>query len=486
MESNKENKAIFYDPESIEKAADFFRERSKLRKAGGGPKVLVDSGCYYFRGGRAESRAPAFFDTSRLALEESGPVIAVSPCNFNEISEISGDDMLAVCGGGVRIDDLKREAGGMGLSFPVGEYPCHDVTLSQLIDDGMISGLEPVYGGVREYILEVDIVTPAGEAVRSGSRAVKNVTGYDITAFAMGASGRCGLISAVTARLVPAYSRTGFLFCGGEEDELRGFSMKVRDAAGGACQRLFSRRAWILAGGADDEPGPEKAADADLKGGRWRKRSGSAVLEIRVDSESEREFAGIRERLHGAARGFGLNIRESRDGVSLKGLAGSLFKDSGAAALLAVSFDRSGGISRSPLRGVSWRTLFPERKNFIIPCRSGDTLRDLVEAPALRVLKGPGIERTRVRLSLLVKGGDKLVKLPVGTGRLRDFILKSGSERNSLGRMLQSLDSAEWHAGKTGRSSAEHAGAGGPVSENGTIKERIFELFDPHGLIIEK
>jgi len=486
LENSKENSPIFYNPKSTEEAVDFFRKCSKLRAAGGGPKVLVDSGCFYSRGSRTEFSAAGSFDISRLTPGDSGPVITVSPCNLNKISEISGGDMLAVCGGGVRVDDLRREAGEIGLSFPVGDVPFNGATLGQLIDDGIISGLEPVYGGVREYILGADIVTPAGEAVKTGSRAVKNVTGYDITAFAMGASGRCGLVAGVTARLVPAYSRTGFLVCGGEEDELRGFSVKVRDAAGGTRQRLFSRGAWSLAGGAGDESRPKYAADKELEMGPGGGSPGSAFLEIRIESESEREFAGIRERLHGAARGFGLNIRERPGGVSLEDLAGSLLKDSGAAALLVVSFDRSSSISSSPLRGISWQTLFPKRTNYIIPCRTGDTFQDISETPVLRVLEGLEIERARLRLGLLAGAGGRLEKLPVGTGRLRNLMLKRGSKPESLESLLQSVKSANWHAGAAGCSSAETAGRAGPGSESGTIKESIFELFDPHGLIIEK
>ena len=59
------------------------------------------------------------------------------------------------------------------------------------------------FGGLREYVLSLELALPRGEIVRSGSRAVKDVTGYNLAGFVMGGGGRCGMIARSTLRLLP-------------------------------------------------------------------------------------------------------------------------------------------------------------------------------------------------------------------------------------------------------------------------------------------
>jgi FAD/FMN-containing dehydrogenase len=59
------------------------------------------------------------------------------------------------------------------------------------------------YGGLREYILSVELVTGAGEIVHFGSRSVKDVAGYEVIGMLLGGGGRYGMITEVTLRLIP-------------------------------------------------------------------------------------------------------------------------------------------------------------------------------------------------------------------------------------------------------------------------------------------
>jgi glycolate oxidase len=59
------------------------------------------------------------------------------------------------------------------------------------------------YGTTRRYVLALEAVLPTGEIVRTGSKAVKNVVGYDLTQLLVGSEGTLAIITEITLRLIP-------------------------------------------------------------------------------------------------------------------------------------------------------------------------------------------------------------------------------------------------------------------------------------------
>jgi glycolate oxidase len=59
------------------------------------------------------------------------------------------------------------------------------------------------YGTTKRYVLALEAVLPTGQIVRTGSKAVKNVVGYDITQLLVGSEGTLAIITEVTLRLIP-------------------------------------------------------------------------------------------------------------------------------------------------------------------------------------------------------------------------------------------------------------------------------------------
>jgi glycolate oxidase len=66
------------------------------------------------------------------------------------------------------------------------------------------------YGVTGDYVLALQVVLPNGAIIRTGGRAVKNVTGYNLRALFTGAEGTLGTIAEITLKLLakPKFART--------------------------------------------------------------------------------------------------------------------------------------------------------------------------------------------------------------------------------------------------------------------------------------
>jgi glycolate oxidase len=69
-------------------------------------------------------------------------------------------------------------------------------------NSGGLRGLK--YGVTKNYIMGMEVVLANGEKVRFGGKTVKNVTAYDFGTLFIGSEGTLGIITELTAKLIPA------------------------------------------------------------------------------------------------------------------------------------------------------------------------------------------------------------------------------------------------------------------------------------------
>jgi glycolate oxidase FAD binding subunit len=76
-------------------------------------------------------------------------------------------------------------------------------TLGGTVASGLSGPGRNRYGGVRDFILGVTMVTGAGEMVRGGGKVVKNAAGFDLPKLMVGSMGRLGVLVELSFKVFP-------------------------------------------------------------------------------------------------------------------------------------------------------------------------------------------------------------------------------------------------------------------------------------------
>lgn len=158
--------------------------------------------------------------------------LAVVTNRLNRIIEIDADNMIAIVEPGVITGDFQKAAAKSGLLYPPDPASLPFSTMGGNI--AMCAGGPRAvkYGVTRDYILGLEVVLPTGEIVRTGTRTMKGVVGYDLTRLMTGSEGTLGIFTSITVRLVPAPESVR---------TLTAVFPKIEDAAGAVGEILKNR-----------------------------------------------------------------------------------------------------------------------------------------------------------------------------------------------------------------------------------------------------
>lgn len=143
-------------------------------------------------------------ETGGCVAVEGGIVLDLS--TWKEIVAIDRQDMQVVVRPGVIHAQLNEELAKYNLFFPPDPGSSLMCTVGGMVANNA-SGLRAVkYGTTEQYVLGLEVVLPNGEVMITGgmkSRAIKNVSGLNLTKLMVGSEGILGVITRIRLRCYP-------------------------------------------------------------------------------------------------------------------------------------------------------------------------------------------------------------------------------------------------------------------------------------------
>ena len=127
--------------------------------------------------------------------------IVLDFARMNRIIAIHEEDFQVTVQPGVLYKDMNKVLGRRGLFFP--PDPGANASIGGLLANNAAGTRTVKYGATRDNVLALEVALADGRIIRTGSRAVKQSSGYDLTHLFVGSEGTLGIITEATLKLHP-------------------------------------------------------------------------------------------------------------------------------------------------------------------------------------------------------------------------------------------------------------------------------------------
>lgn len=129
--------------------------------------------------------------------------ISLSLERMTKIIEFDEKNMMVTAEAGVRTIDLYNHCAARNLFFPPDPASWKMSTVGGNVAENA-GGMRAVkYGVTGDYVMGLEVVLADGTVVNTGGKAIKNVTGYDLTSLFVGSEGTLGIVTRALFKLIP-------------------------------------------------------------------------------------------------------------------------------------------------------------------------------------------------------------------------------------------------------------------------------------------
>ena len=136
--------------------------------------------------------------------------IVLSTAGLHKLVDYNPHDLTVTVESGMPLTALQHVLAPSGQILALDPPLADAATIGGIIATNSTGALRLRYGGVRDQIIGVRVVTADGTVAKGGGKVVKNVAGYDLPKLFTGSLGTLGVIVAATFRVypLPAATRT--------------------------------------------------------------------------------------------------------------------------------------------------------------------------------------------------------------------------------------------------------------------------------------
>jgi glycolate oxidase len=129
---------------------------------------------------------------------------------MNHILELDRANMMVTVEAGIITAELQDQVEKLGLFYPPDPSSIKHSTIGGNIACNAGGPRCLKYGITGDYVMGLEVVLADGRVFHTGGKAIKNVTGYDLTSLFIGSEGTLGVVTEATLRLValPEATRT--------------------------------------------------------------------------------------------------------------------------------------------------------------------------------------------------------------------------------------------------------------------------------------
>jgi len=131
-----------------------------------------------------------------------GGVVMVTN-RLNRILEVDPENLIALVEPGVITGEFQNHVEKLGLYYPPDPASCLYCTIGGNVAECAGGPRAIKYGVTKDYVLGLEVVLPTGEIMRTGTKTIKGVVGYDLTKLFVGSEGTLGVITKITLKLIP-------------------------------------------------------------------------------------------------------------------------------------------------------------------------------------------------------------------------------------------------------------------------------------------
>ncbi|MEM3440250.1 MAG: FAD-linked oxidase C-terminal domain-containing protein [Candidatus Bathyarchaeia archaeon] len=129
--------------------------------------------------------------------------ICLDMSSMKAILEFDGANQTIAVEPGVVCDTLNDYLADRGFFFPPDPASSSAATIGGMVSNNSGGNRALKYGVTRDHVLWLEAVLPTGEVIRTGSRTLKSVSGYDLTRLLVGSEGTLAVITKVGLRVMP-------------------------------------------------------------------------------------------------------------------------------------------------------------------------------------------------------------------------------------------------------------------------------------------